>query len=75
MSKTTSVVSVDVSDIFYFFCSGKGKAESEVLGGGDRGSVFFIQNPRRGGGSPAQEGPKGREGVCGKLGNFFWGGG
>ena len=52
----------------------KGNAESEVpWGDGDR---FFIENPRRGGGgSPAQEGPRGREGVCGKLGNLGGGGG
>ena len=36
---------VDVSDIFYFFCSGRGKGESEA--GGDS---IFIENPRRGGG-------------------------
>ena len=34
------------------------------------GSFFLIENPRRGGGG----GPRGREGVCGELGNFFGGG-
>ena len=69
------IVLVDVSDIFYFFCSGRGKGESEVPGGvGDR---FFIENPRRGGGGGSGwEGPRGREGVCtGELGGDFWGGG
>ena len=68
------ICSVGVSGYFlFFFCSGRGKGESEVQGG--RGGVqFFIENPRRGGGgSPGREGPRGREGVCGKLGNF-WGG-
>ena len=57
---------MDVSDIFYFFCSGEGKAESEAPG---RGGLVFIQNPkggvscRRGGG-----GPRGWEGVCGEGG-------
>ena len=36
----------DVSDIFYFFCSGTGKGESEGAG---RGGRFFIENPTRGG--------------------------
>ena len=31
---------------------------------------LFIENPRRGGGSPGREGPRGREGVCSELGNF-----
>ena len=66
---------VDVSDIFYFLCSGRGKGESEAPGG--EGGGVFIENPRRGG---LQDG-RGREGVCGELGNFggrgskyfFWG--
>ena len=41
---------VDVSDIFYFFCSREGKGESEAPGGG--GGRFFIENPRRRGGLP-----------------------
>ena len=36
--------SVDVSDIFYFFCSGEGKGESEAPGRG----FSFIGNPREG---------------------------
>ena len=51
----------------FFFCSGRGKGESEARRGG--GDPFFIENPRRGGGG-FQEGPRGREGVCGELGNF-----
>ena len=65
---------VDVSDIFFLFsvrCSGRG-----VRGARTGGSFFFcIGNPRRpGGGGGFQEGeggrPRGREGVCGELGNF-----
>ena len=39
---------MDVSDIFIFFCSGRGKAEFEAPGGG-RGFVFLFENPRGGG--------------------------
>ena len=53
----------------FFFFSGRGKAESEAPGG--RGIHFLLKIPGRGGGF--QEGPRGREGVCGELGN--WGGG
>ena len=49
---------VDVSDIFYFFCSGEGRGTGATERGG--GSVFFIENPRRGGESPKWGG--GREG-------------
>ena len=63
---------VDVSDIFYFFCSGRGKGGSRRRRAvADR---FFIEKPRRGGGSPGQEGPRGREGVCSELGNLGGGG-
>ena len=54
----------------FFFCWGRGKGESEALGGG--GDV--IENPRVGGLQEGEE-PRGQEGVCGELGNFFWGGG
>ena len=56
---------VDVSDIFYFFCSGEG--ESEVPGRGV--DQFSIENPK-GGGSPKRRsgGPRGREGICGEFG-------
>ena len=64
---------VDVSDIFYFFRSGRGKGESEAPGGG---IGFFLKIPGGGGVSPAQEGPRGREefgrGGGGKV--FFFGG-
>ena len=60
---------VDVSDIFYVCLLGEGKGESEALGGRGWG-VGFLENPRRGG---LQEGQRGREAVCGELGN--WGGG
>ena len=57
---------MDVSDIFnFFFCSGRGKGESELGGGlGDR---FVIEIPGRGGGGfPGKgAGPRGREDVWG----------
>ena len=54
---------------FLFFCSGRG--ESEAPGGAGR---FFIENPTRGVGFSRRG--RGREGVCGELGHFFfWGGG
>ena len=56
---------------FIFFCSGRGKEEFEAPGGG--GNCLFIENTRRGG-SPGREGPRGQEGVCGKLGNGGGGG-
>ena len=62
---------MDVSDIFYFFCSGRGKGESEATGGG---GVDFLLKVPQGGGSPGGGGPRGREGVCGKLGNSGGGG-
>ena len=61
---------VDVSDIFYFFCSGKGNAESEVPWGG-RGDRFFIENPRRGGGVSSTGGAEGPGGCLWQI----WGGG
>ena len=67
-------LSVDVSEIFYFFVGwGKGKEESEAPGGGGGGSVL-LKIPGGGGGFPG-EGPRGREGVCSELGNLFGGGG
>ena len=65
-------VLVDVSDIFYFFGSGRGKGESEAPG---RGGAIFIEFRRKGGGfSRRGVGPRGGEGVCGELGNFGEGG-
>ena len=51
---------VDVSDIFIFFCLGKGKGE--CVAPGRRGGRFSIEIPTRGGGG---EGP----------GGCLWGGG
>ena len=64
---------VDISDIFFLL--GEGKGESEASGGG--GGSIFIENPKERGGGLLQEGERlrGREGVCGQLGNFFGGGG
>ena len=53
---------VDVSDIFYFFCLGEGKGESEAPGRW-RGGRVFVENARRGG-APSR---RGREGVCGEF--------
>ena len=62
----------DVSDIFiFFFGSGRGKGESEAAGRG--GGRIFIENPRRGGGSPGG-GTEGPGGVCSELGIFLGGG-
>ena len=65
---------MDVSDIFIFFCSGKGKGESGAAG---RGGSVCIENPRRGGGV---QGGAGRvsAGNLGELGGggakfFFFG--
>ena len=52
---------------FYFFCSGRGKGQSEAGGG----ISFLLKIPGGGGGAG---GPRGREGVCGKL-EFGGGGG
>ena len=58
---------VDVSDIFYFFCSGEGKGVGGPQKGGGRGR-FFIENffPYRGGGGA--EGPGGC--LRGNLGGW-----
>ena len=63
---------VDVSDIFYFFCSGERKGEPEATGrvGGDR---LFIENARREGGLRGERGrgcEGGREGVCREFGGI-----
>ena len=62
-----------VSVLFYFFCSGEGKGESEAPGRG--GGLLKI--PRGGGGAP-RRGGGGCHRVCegpgGSAGNFFWGG-
>ena len=60
---------VDLSDIYFFFCSGTGKRSSRRWGGD---GFFSLKIPREG--FQEGEGPRGREGVCGELGNFFGGG-
>ena len=57
---------VDVSDIFYFFCSGEGKGESRATG---RGGVGFLLKITGGGG----ESGRGQRGPRVSTGN--WGGG
>ena len=66
---------MDVSDIFYFFCSGEGKGESEALGGA---VGFSLKVPGRGGGVWRGGGHPGM-GVClrgiwefGGGGQFFF---
>ena len=67
---------MDVSDIFYFFCSGRVKGESKAPG--RTGVRLFIENPRRGVSRKA-EGPGGcprRIGEFGEAGGakyFFFG--
>ena len=62
---------VDESDIFHVSCSRRGKGEFEAPGGA--GNRFFIEIPG-GGGVPGGGGAgRGREGVCGELGNFLGG--
>ena len=63
---------MDVSDIFYFFCPGEGKEESEAPGEG--GVRFFIENPRRGGVSRAGGGGQGRGAGRVFAGNLGGGG-
>ena len=62
---------LDVSDIFYFFSARGGERESPRRREGG-GGVDFIEISK-GGVVQEGEGPRGGEGVCGKLGN--WGGG
>ena len=64
---------VDVSDIFYFFCSGEGKGESEALGG-DWGR-FLLKIPGGRGVSPGRGGG-GEERGAGRVfvGNLGGGG-
>ena len=62
---------MDVSDIFYFFCSGERKGEFEAPGGG-RGDDFLLKIPGRGVSRAGRGGgARGWEGVCGEFG---WGG-
>ena len=58
---------MDVSDIFYFFCLGKGKWESGATGRGGVGR--FLLKITEGGSFTREGGGRGgREGVCGDLG-------
>ena len=65
---------VDVSDIFNFFLFREGKGESGATG--REGGRFFIESPRRGGGSP-KRGWEGARGPGGCLQGIWanWGGG
>ena len=58
---------VDVSEMFYFFCSrgkgGKGSPRHQE----EAGSFFLLKIPGGGGGS-TRRGARDREGVCGELG-------
>ena len=66
---------MDISDIFYFFCSGEGKGESEAPGGGD----FLLKIPGGGGvsqagGAGGSEDPGGcSRGIGGAAKFFFFG--
>ena len=62
---------MDVSNIFYFFCSGEEKGECEEPGGGWVG--FFLKIPGGGGGGLRGEGGGDRGARRVSAGN--WGGG
>ena len=71
MPVTTHAILVDVSDTYFFSARGGGRGSPRRQ---EVGGSIFIENPRRGGGVLQEgEGPRGQEGVCGKLRN--WGGG
>ena len=59
---------MDVSDIFYFFCSGEGNWGSKAQGGGG-GGIFYGKSQEGGspGGGGGGRGARGREGVCGEF--------
>ena len=57
---------------FLFFWSGRGNGESEVPEGG--GVSVLIAKSQEWKGFQEGEGPRGWEGVCGELGNFWRGG-
>ena len=69
---TEKVFLVDVS-VFFFFFLPFGERERGVRGAGERGVGLLLKIPA--GGGVLQEGPRGRDGVCGESGTFFWGGG
>ena len=58
-------------DIFYFFCSGRGKGESEAPGGGE--VRFLLKIP--GGLSPEGRGAEGPGGCLRRIGDLGGGGG
>ena len=60
---------MDVSDIFYFFCSGERKGESEALGRG-AGGRFLLKIPG-GGGVSGRVGAEGR--GAGSVFAGIWG--
>ena len=47
-----------------------GKGETEAPGGGEGGLIFYLKSQEGGGVLSEGKGPRGREGVCGKLGIF-----
>ena len=53
----------------FFFCLGRGKGEFEAPGGG--GGIGLLFKFPGGGGFQEGERPRGREGVCGELGNLL----
>ena len=63
---------MDISDIFYFFRSGRGEGESEAPGGGG-GDRFFIENSQERGVSRTG-GAEGPGGCLRRIGEFLGGG-
>ena len=58
---------------YFLFFSARGGGRGSRGAGGRWGIGFLLKSP--GGGPPGREGPRGREGVCSELGNFWGGGG
>ena len=69
--RLASLTLVDVSDIFYFSCSG-GKGESEAPG---KGGVRFLLKIPGGGGFPGGRGVEGPGGCLRRIGEFLGRGG
>ena len=61
---------MDVPDIVYFFCAGRGEGSPRPREGGER-SFFFVENPRREGGGFED----GRGRGPGRCLRRIWGGG
>ena len=53
---------MDVSDIFYFFCSGEGKGKSGATGSGEGVGFFSLKTQGGGGGVLSKGGVSLREG-------------